>query len=379
MKTQKQSVEYLKTLEGKFVDFDGWYGYQCVDLANKYWNYVTGGSLQGEGAKDLPYVNNFSGVADLYNNTPEFLAQPGDIVVWTSPSFGGGYGHVSVVLSATLNTLTVIENNWLGNGWTDGIAQGGKGTERATKRSHSYHSSMVFIRPKYAKGITSTSKPTATKPVTKPKAPATVNNASGTKAIVKGKVPPKTLANSKGAYFRAKADKYGVNICKLQGGKYYPTGEVYQAGYNQFYIFEIKNGWARVYSNGNNGWVWFERLRVVEIFKNKTVAKAKSTASKAKKKVTPKKKSPAPKLKLAIGKKVPKGTIKVQKKPILQAKADSAGVTITTRNGTLKNEKYKPGQIFYVYEVTKDGYCRVYSPSNNGYVWHERLIITKVY
>ena len=238
---------------------------------------------------------------------------------------------------------------------------------------------MVFIRPKYAKGITSTSKPTATKPVTKPKAPATVNNSSGTKAIVKGKVPPKTLANSKSAYFRAKADKYGVNICKLQGGKYYPTGEVYQAGYNQFYIFEVKNGWARVYSNGNNGWVWFERLRVVEIFKNKTVAKAKSTASKAKKKVTPKKKSPAPKLKLAIGKKVPKGTIKLQQKPILQAKADGAGVTITTRNGKLTNEKYKAGQIFYVYEVTKDGYCRVYSPSNNGYVWHERLIITKVY
>lgn len=26
MKTQKQSVDYLKTLEGKFVDFDGWYG-----------------------------------------------------------------------------------------------------------------------------------------------------------------------------------------------------------------------------------------------------------------------------------------------------------------------------------------------------------------
>lgn len=379
MKTQKQSVEYLKTLEGKFIDFDGWYGFQCVDLANKYWNYVTGGSLQGEGAKDLPYVNNFNGVADLYNNTPEFLAQPGDIVVWTTPTWGGGYGHVAVVLSATLNTLTVIENNYLGGGWDGKVARGGTGWEKATKRSHSYHPSMVFIRPKYAKGITSTSKPTATKPVTKPKAPATVNSSSGTKAIVKGKVPPKTLANSKNAYFRAKADKYGVNICKLKGGKYYPTGEIYQAGYNQFYIFEVKNGWARVYSNGNNGWVWFERLRVVEIFKNKTVAKAKSTASKAKKKVTPNKKSPAPKLKLAVGKKVPKGTIKVQKKPILQAKADSAGVTITTRNGTLKNERYKPGQIFYVYEVTKDGYCRVYSPSNNGYVWHERLIITKVY
>ena len=371
MKTQKQVVDYIKSLEGKGWDYDNAFGWQCFDTANYHANFAMGMSLAGEGAKDIPYWNDFTGKADLYNNTPEFLAQPGDIVVWTSPTFGGGYGHVASVISATLNTITVVEQNWLGGGLSK--------TEVATKRSHSYDPSMVFIRPKYAKGVTSTSKPTATKPVTKPKAPATANNSSGTKAIVKGKVPPKTLANSKGAYFRAKADKYGVNICKLQGGKYYPTGEVYQAGYNQFYIFEVKNGWARVYSNGNNGWVWFERLRVVEIFKNKTVAKAKSTASKAKKKVTPKKKSPAPKLKLAIGKKVPKGTIKLQQKPILQAKADGAGVTITTRNGKLTNEKYKDGQIFYVYEVTKDGYCRVYSPSNNGYVWHERLIITKVY
>ncbi|QYC50964.1 N-acetylmuramoyl-L-alanine amidase [Mammaliicoccus phage vB_MscM-PMS3] len=372
MKTQKQVVDYIKSLEGKGWDWDNAYGWQCFDTANYHANFAMGMSLAGEGAKDIPYKNDFTGKADLYNNTPEFLAQPGDIVVWTSPTFGGGYGHVASVISATLNTITVIEQNWLGGGRYM--------TEVATKRSHSYDPSMVFIRPKYAKSSTVTeSKPTTVKPVTKPKAPATVNSSSGTKAIVKGKVPPKTLANSKDAYFRAKADKYGVNICKLQNGKYYPTGEVYQAGYDQFYIFEVKNGWARVYSNGNNGWVWFERLRVVEIFKNKTVAKAKATVAKAKKKVTPKKKSPAPKLKLAIGKKVPKGTIKVQKKPILQAKADSAGVTITTRNGTLKNEKYKPGQIFYVYEVTKDGYCRVYSPDNNGYVWHERLIITKVY
>ena len=26
MKTQKQAVAYLKTLENTFVDFDGWYG-----------------------------------------------------------------------------------------------------------------------------------------------------------------------------------------------------------------------------------------------------------------------------------------------------------------------------------------------------------------
>lgn len=44
------------------------------------------------------------------------------------------------------------------------------------------------------------------------------------------------------------------------------TNETYNEGYDQFYIFEILNGWARVYSSSNNGWIWHERLRVVETF-----------------------------------------------------------------------------------------------------------------
>ena len=42
------------------------------------------------------------------------------------------------------------------------------------------------------------------------------------------------------------------------------------------------------------------------------------------------------------------------------------------------NEEYKPGDVFYVYEI-RDGWARVYSPSNNGYVWYERLIVKDIY
>ena len=38
------------------------------------------------------------------------------------------------------------------------------------------------------------------------------------------------------------------------------------------------------------------------------------------------------------------------------------------------NEEYKPGDVFYVYEI-RDGWARVYSASNNGFVWYERLIV----
>ena len=42
------------------------------------------------------------------------------------------------------------------------------------------------------------------------------------------------------------------------------------------------------------------------------------------------------------------------------------------------NEEYKPGDVFYVYEI-RDGWARVYSASNNGFVWYERLIVKNIY
>ena len=42
------------------------------------------------------------------------------------------------------------------------------------------------------------------------------------------------------------------------------------------------------------------------------------------------------------------------------------------------NEEYKPGDVFYVYEI-RDGWARVYSASNNGFVWYERLIVKDIY
>ena len=121
---------------------------QCFDLANKYWNKLFGGQLKGQGAADIPNVNDFSGKATVYQNTTSFLAKPGDIVVW-GRNFGQGYGHVGVVIEATLDYIVVIENNWLGGGWTSGPAQGGTGWEKATRRRHNYEFPMWFIRPEY--------------------------------------------------------------------------------------------------------------------------------------------------------------------------------------------------------------------------------------
>lgn len=153
VKTQNQAKKWIEQSIGKQYDPDNYYGYQCVDYSNAYWMYVTGkGRLAGAGAKDLPFSNNFKGLATVYKNTPSFLAQTGDIVVWGS-AWGGGWGHTGVVLSATLNSITVVEQNYLGGGWTDGIEQGGRGWEKATLRTHSYETEMWFIRPIFKKTV----------------------------------------------------------------------------------------------------------------------------------------------------------------------------------------------------------------------------------
>ncbi|HDJ3433629.1 TPA: CHAP domain-containing protein, partial [Staphylococcus aureus] len=115
--------------EGKQFNVDLWYGFQCFDYANAGWKVLFGLLLKGLGAKDIPFANNFDGLATVYQNTPDFLAQPGDMVVFGS-NYGAGYGHVAWVIEASLDYIIVYEQNWLGGGWADGIEQPGWGWEK---------------------------------------------------------------------------------------------------------------------------------------------------------------------------------------------------------------------------------------------------------
>lgn len=46
VRTYKQSIAYLKSLEGKALNPDGAYGFQCFDVANQYWLYLFGHTLK---------------------------------------------------------------------------------------------------------------------------------------------------------------------------------------------------------------------------------------------------------------------------------------------------------------------------------------------
>lgn len=120
---------------GQVVDFDGMYGGQCADLSTYAVYWATGARITGNAINTVD-VNNINAIK-AKGVTPEvFMAsggyfpiipQNGDLLVENPPN--GGYGHVSVVESATPTTVTVIEQNY------DGSAQtaSAKGVERRTR------------------------------------------------------------------------------------------------------------------------------------------------------------------------------------------------------------------------------------------------------
>ncbi|MGJ5703285.1 N-acetylmuramoyl-L-alanine amidase, partial [Staphylococcus equorum] len=68
-------------------------------------------------------------------------------------------------------------------------------------------------------------------------------------------------------YFKAIADDAGVTVCRPNDNNVMTlTDETYTQG-DVFYVYEIRNGWVRVYSPSNDGYVWHERLRIKEVFK----------------------------------------------------------------------------------------------------------------
>lgn len=179
IRTYKQAISYLKSMEGHAYNPDNAYGVQCFDLANQYWLYLFNHGLKGVGAADIPTWNNFTNEATVYENTQSFQALPGDVVIFNR-NYGEGYGHVGIVLKATLNSITILEQNWLGGAyWTP--------PEVATRRTHGYDFPMWFIRPFYAKST----KLNAVKSKSKPAREAKAN---------KGKKIMLVAGHGKGAY-----------------------------------------------------------------------------------------------------------------------------------------------------------------------------------
>ena len=129
--------EWFDRVGGYGVDYDGYYGFQCVDLADSYIQLV----LQG----NVPWV---VGAKDFWNlnldwcykigNDPSNCPQRGDIVIWNAWT----YGHVAICVTGNVNTFVSLDQNW-----PQGLSYN---TEPSRVCEHNYDGVVGWFRPNMA-------------------------------------------------------------------------------------------------------------------------------------------------------------------------------------------------------------------------------------
>lgn len=132
-RTRDEAVAWANSQIGKYINVDGAYGNQCVDLIMAYYQYLGVSRVSGHGYQ-YAYNSLPSGWTRI-QNTPSFVPEPGDIVVWTT-AIGGGYGHVAIFLYGDTNSFTSLDQNWP------------KGTS-CQKVTHNYNAVWGVIRPDF--------------------------------------------------------------------------------------------------------------------------------------------------------------------------------------------------------------------------------------
>ena len=358
----REAIKYMHSLKGQYIDFDDAFAYQCVDLITDFVHHVADGYRMWGNAKQLHTINALPKGWKVVKNTPDYIPPITAIAVYTEGIYSK-WGHTGLVWdnSGGTETFTILEQNFDGNANTP-----------AKLRVDDYSGLTHFIVPDFADDSVDladigTVKPKETK--------------SG-KALKLNSIPPKNLSWSNQAYFKAVADNAGAAICRPNHNNVMTlTSEEYGQG-DVFYIYEIRDGWARVYSPDNDGYVWHERLRITEIYKP---AGGDSKHDKPDKQAVSQKEKAKKASKLSVGS-IPPATIKWGRKAKFRGKLDYYGATIAKRSGkkgnyswSLTNETYPAGyDDFYIFEIL-DGWARVYSSSNNGWVWHERLRVVEIY
>jgi hypothetical protein len=103
--------DFFNTYEGNGVDFDGYYGDQCVDIVQFYNKDIIGAPILTGNAKDIwnTYPKGFyTQIPNLPNNYP----QVGDIVIWDG-GVGSGNGHIAIAGFSNVWALATFDQNWI--------------------------------------------------------------------------------------------------------------------------------------------------------------------------------------------------------------------------------------------------------------------------
>lgn len=102
--------EFIKKYTNKGIDYDGYYGFQCVDLFRQYAKEV----LNFNQLPPVPYAKDFWGIVtpdyEKIANTPTGVPKKGDVIIWNSKV--GIAGHIAVFISGNVNTFNSFDQNW---------------------------------------------------------------------------------------------------------------------------------------------------------------------------------------------------------------------------------------------------------------------------
>jgi len=107
--------DFILKWQGRYIDFDNYYGNQCMDLLHQYCVEVLGITdgrvLAAPGAKHI--FLNFDTIFgrehfDKISNTPTGLPKNGDIMIWGN----GSWGHVAMYIDGNVNTFKSFDQNY---------------------------------------------------------------------------------------------------------------------------------------------------------------------------------------------------------------------------------------------------------------------------
>lgn len=151
--------EFFNKYNNKYIDYDGYYGYQCMDLYRQFVKEVYG-------CQQSPPVSGAAKVWDTYNkdffnripNGPVNYPLKGDIIIWNNRA-GGGYGHIAIGMDATSYTFNSFDQNWPTG-------------SRCHKQPHNYTNVLGWLTPKKKDNIVETTgqESTTSEPIPQPKA-----------------------------------------------------------------------------------------------------------------------------------------------------------------------------------------------------------------
>ena len=136
MTSQQTMINWAKDNVYKWIDMDGMYGAQCVDLTMAYVKNFANFQIYGNA---IDYLTNPipPGWKRYYKEDTEI--EPGDIAIWHWGNWDK-FGHVGIVIDVDDDIITSVEQN------VDGTPERG-GMARIMSRDDTYLAG--FIRPSY--------------------------------------------------------------------------------------------------------------------------------------------------------------------------------------------------------------------------------------